>query len=192
MRYLIKLYEDFRRAVELSQRSGKKGFSLIELLVVIAIIAILAAIAIPQYNRYKIEAQISNTQNMIKDDTGYALDLATSMPSGHVEVYTATSSDASAAQNCTASSSCYLIVKDLAGTNLPNKYQKINIPYWVRKFFVDYKIFGKTFSDDSISYLLTEYALNSTTYIGCKYYPSNDTMVDYGTDNGTEYKCYLQ
>ena len=76
MRHLIKLYEDFRRAVELSQRSGKKGFSLIELLVVIAIIAILAAIAIPQYNKYRANAMLSSVQSLNKDLVNLAMGLA--------------------------------------------------------------------------------------------------------------------
>jgi type IV pilus assembly protein PilA len=40
-------------------RNGKKGFSLIELMIVVAIIAVLAAIAIPAYQQYLKEAQIA-------------------------------------------------------------------------------------------------------------------------------------
>ncbi|WP_084675114.1 prepilin-type N-terminal cleavage/methylation domain-containing protein [Hippea jasoniae] len=55
----------------------QKGFTLIELLVVIAIIAILAAIAIPQYNKYRANAMLSNVQEFTKSIATQAVSLAT-------------------------------------------------------------------------------------------------------------------
>jgi len=79
MRHLIKLYEDFRRAVELSQRSGKKGFTLIELLIVIAIIAILASMAIPFYQKYQAKAKVTSyalphAQDCMQAATAYCIE----------------------------------------------------------------------------------------------------------------------
>ncbi len=73
------IFENFRRALELNRKEGKKGFTLIELLIVIAIIAILASMAIPSYIKYQKKAKVSSyaepiARGCLMDIVSYCVD----------------------------------------------------------------------------------------------------------------------
>lgn len=57
---------DFAPSVRLSLKSSNKGYTLIELFIVIAIIATLSAIALPNYVKYKNNAQIAQAISNIR------------------------------------------------------------------------------------------------------------------------------
>jgi len=50
---------------EIQMNHGQKGFTLIELMIVVAIIGILAAIAIPQYQNYIAQSQVSRVMGEV-------------------------------------------------------------------------------------------------------------------------------
>ena len=192
MRYLIKLYEDFRRAVELSQRSGKKGFSLIELLVVIAIIAILAAIAIPQYNKYKSNAQLSNVQNLAKnlaeDANALASVASQACPdASEFTVYTnnSTTSTQSEQECAGGATNCYLVAYD--DDNHVCEKHKIPVPTWVEnlkaKVIVDNL---GNYGSGSEAIVKSKYKIG-TKHLGCKYDPVNNKLED--ADTANNYVC---
>ena len=201
------VFEDFRRALELNQKSGKKGFSLIELLVVIAIIAILAAIAIPQYNKYRANAMLSNVQGLTKSITTDAMALATTSAQNpdpncrftdHVNVYTYSGSDVTngtdvASENhidCTPGNRCLLVA--IGKNNATCDYNTVPLPGWVEKVnaTLAINIYGTnaTISSGAV-YVLSNYSVGSNKKIGCVYNPANDVMGDAGTINGIDYVC---
>jgi len=75
--------ETFEKKLQ-KKRKKEGGFTLIELLIVIAIIAILAAIALPQFNKYRKNAEkaavesavrncITEIESKFAEDPGYTL-----------------------------------------------------------------------------------------------------------------------
>jgi type IV pilus assembly protein PilA len=153
----------------------RKAFTLIELLVVVAIIAILAAIAIPQYNKYRANAMLSNVQNYAKSIAQHAAALATS-----------------AAQNPQCSSTTTFT---LAVTKSGNTYKlqakdgstvcdelDITPPDWVSSINATGTLTVNATKVDTTGDIevISTYQFGSK-YFGCKYYLNNDTLADVDT-----------
>ena len=191
------IFEDFRRALELNRQNDKKGFSLIELLVVIAIIAILAAIAIPQYNKYRANAMLSNVQGLAKSLANDALALATTSaqnPDIHcrfadnVTVVTKKnqptgSTTTATSDKCSGGKECFLVA---LGNNSQTicDYNTEELPAWVEtaQAGLKIKIYGTNATIESGNVtVLSSYTIGNNKKIGCIYYPSNDTMADAST-----------
>jgi len=161
-------------------------------LVVVAILAILAAIAIPQYNKYRANAMLSNVQTLVKSIATQAASLATT--AGQNPACTNYSEFAVGYD----SSNYMLVAYPYNGTNVNTsvvcdkvKIFTANKPTWVNSVSVadisgsgSYLYLKNTGTDVEINgtvIVKSNYALGSK-HIGCKYYPENGTMEDAGNN----------
>ncbi len=202
------IFEDLRRALELNRKEGKKGFSLVELLIVIAIIAILAAIAIPQYNKYRANAMLSNVQQLVKAIATDATNLATTSAQNpacssidrvtvltlnetHAPPSSGTYSSAQTADDCVGNAKCYLVALKSSDNKTVCDYNTYDaMPGWVEKVksTLTLTIGGTSIQADGNVTVLSNYRVGDKKF-GCIYYPNNDTLRDAGTIGGTQYVC---
>ena len=186
--------EAFREARELNR---EKGFTLIELLVVIAIIAILAAIAIPQFNKYRANAMLSNVQNMVKNIVNMASAVATSAAQNPACRYLTsfnaiitTSKNSTTATNCTSTSTaCYVVAA--SGTTacdsamIWDQTQGVNRPSWVAQvdgtLTLTTTATGIQISGGTVNVRST-YSVGGKNF-GCQYNSATDTLGNIDSNN---------
>ena len=184
------LWKNLKIALTLNTSSAK-GFSLIELLVVIAIIAILAAIAIPQYNKYRANAMLSNVQGFAKDIVQMAEGLVSTAGQNPqpqcrygntFRVITVNATDVNYSQICYPTSQCYLMALSFySGSYYECDKVKVDVPSWADRIYSNLwiTIYGTEVQiTDGYIKVYSKYQIGNGVYIGCIYYPHNDTLAD--------------
>jgi prepilin-type N-terminal cleavage/methylation domain-containing protein len=162
----------------------RKGFTLIELLVVIAIIAILAAVAVPQYNKYRANAMLSNVQSFTKSIAGHVIDLATVAVQnpdcvGKAAIYVQWDSNNNTLKAC-ANNDCSTVCDSLV----------LSKPSWVSSIevkdgnnnYVTLSVTGSQASASGYIGVTSTYVVNSKT-LACKYDFSTQNLDDLDADN---------
>ncbi len=177
------------------KKKAQRGFTLIELLVVIAIIAILAAIAIPQYNKYKANAMLSNVQNFTKSIVNQISEVAS----------TATQHPSSVCNSATTFTikwnDPYIEIYGSDGTTLCDKVKAYSSkPGWLDSITLatDAKLKitgteGSLVGTDPVLSIKSTYDLG-TYKLGCAYYsdPQNAPNKAQIDDIDNTYLCHIK
>jgi type IV pilus assembly protein PilE len=124
--HILQIREGKRKETVMKHRAGKKGFSLVELMIVVAIVAILVALALPSYSRYVRKANRGEAQQLLMNwannqeiwranDTDFATEAELPVPTADKYTFTLTTRTATA-YTLTATASTADQLKDKEGS----------------------------------------------------------------------------